>query len=81
MIKIFFERKNYNSSLHSKEGLQNKILLVEIFVDDILFTGHDDLCKSFYEEMRKEFEMSMLEKIKLFVVLQVYQIKDRIYIT
>ena len=34
-----------NNSLYMKEGLDNKIVLVEIFVDDTLFIGNDDLCK------------------------------------
>ena len=57
------------------------ILLVEIFVDDIIFGGHEMLFKSFSKEMRKEFEMSMFGEIKLFVDLQVHQMKDGIYIT
>ena len=50
-------------------------------MDDILFACHDDLCKSFFEEMYKEFEMSMSGEIKFFVGLQVHQMKDDIYIT
>ncbi|MDF3681145.1 reverse transcriptase domain-containing protein, partial [Enterobacter hormaechei] len=59
----------------------NKIVLAEIFVDDTLFTGNDDLCKEFSEQMNKEFEMSMFGEIKFFVGLQVHQMKDGIYIT
>ena len=40
---------NDNSSLYIKEESDNKIVLAEIFVDDILFTGKDDLCKEFLE--------------------------------
>lgn len=50
-------------------------------MDDILFTGHDNLCNSFSKEMRKEFEMSIFGEIKLFVGLQVHQMKDGFYIT
>ena len=46
-------------------------MLVKIFVYDTLFTGNDDLCKAFSEEMSKEFEMSMFREIKLFVGLQI----------
>ena len=46
-------------------------MLVEIFVDDTLFTENDDLCKEFLEEMSKEFEMSMFSEIKFFVKLQI----------
>ena len=58
---------NDNSSLYIKEGPDKKIVLVEIFIDDTLFTKNDDSCKAFLEEMSKEFEMSMFGEIKLFV--------------
>ena len=58
-----------------------KIVLAEIFVDDTLFIGNDDLCKEFSKEVSKEFEMSMFREIKLFVGLHIQQKKDGIYIT
>ena len=69
LIQIGFQRTNDNSSLYIKEGPDKKIALVEIFVDDTLFIGNDDLCKAFLEEMSKEFEMSMFGEIKFFVGL------------
>ena len=69
MIQIGFQRKNDNNSLYVKEGSDKKIVMVEIFVDDTIFTRNDDLCKVFSEEMRKEFEMSMFGEIKFFVGL------------
>ena len=53
LIQIIFQRKNDNSSMYIKEGPNKKIVLVEIFVDDILFTKNDDLSKAFSEEMTK----------------------------
>jgi hypothetical protein len=79
-MKIGFQRENDNSSLYIKEGPDKKIVLVEIFVDDTLFTRIDDLCKDFLEEMSKEFEMSMFGEIKKFVGLKIQQMKDGIYI-
>ena len=67
--------------MYIKERPNNKIVLVEIFVDDTLFTGNDDLCKTFLEEMSNEFEMCMFGEIKFFVVLQIQQKKYGIYIT
>lgn len=46
-------------------------MLADIFVDDTLFIGNDDLCKYFSMEMSKEFEMSMFGEIKFFVGLQI----------
>lgn len=80
-MKIGFKRINDNISLYSKDGPRNKILLAEIFVDDIIFIGNDDVCKSFFEEISKEFEMSLFGKIKFFVGLQIQQMKDGISIT
>ena len=71
LVQIGFQRKNDNNSLYIKEGLDNMIVLAEIFVDDTLFTGNDDLCKEFLEKMNKEFEMSMFGEIKFFVGLQI----------
>ena len=67
LVQIGFQRKNDNSSLYIKEGLDKKIVLVEIFVDDTLFIGNGDLYKEFLEEMSKEFEMFMFGEIKFFV--------------
>ena len=50
-------------------------------MDDTLFTGKDDECKEFLEQMNKEFEMSMFGEIKFFVGLQIQQSKNGIYIT
>ena len=80
-IQIGFYRTNDNSSLYIREGPNNKIVLAEIFVDDTLFIGNDDLCKEFLEKMNKEFEMSMFGEIKFFVGLQIQQSKNGIYIT
>ena len=48
LVKIGFQMKNENNNLYIKEGPDKKIVLVEIFVDDTLFTGNDDLCKEFF---------------------------------
>ena len=45
------------------------ILLAEIFVDDIIVGGQNAFCKSFANEIKKEFEMSMFREIKFFVGL------------
>ena len=69
LIRIGFQRTNDNSNLYIKQGLDNKIFLVEIFVDDTLFIGNDVQCKEFSEKMNKEFEMSMFGEIEFFVSL------------
>ena len=63
----------------SKEG--KDILILEIFVDDIIFGGKDALCKDFADQMKHDFEMSMFGEIKFFVGLQVHQLKHGIFVT
>ena len=43
LIKIGFQRTNDNNNLYIKEGLDKKILLAKIFVDDTLFTRNDEM--------------------------------------
>ena len=47
LIQIVFQRTNDNSSLYIKQGPDNNIVLVEIFVVDTLFTKNDDQYKEF----------------------------------
>ena len=55
LIQIGFQKTNDNNSLYIKEGPDKKIVLVEIFLNETLFIGNDDLCKTFLEKMNKEF--------------------------
>ncbi|XP_022023890.1 uncharacterized mitochondrial protein AtMg00810-like [Helianthus annuus] len=50
------------------------IILVQIYVDDIIFgSTNDALCKEFEEVMKKKFEMSSLGEMTMFMGLQVRQ--------
>ena len=50
------------------------ILLVQIYVDDIIFgLTKSSLCKEFSELMTKEFEMSLMGELKFFLGLQIIQ--------
>ena len=80
-MKIGFERTDDNINLYMKTKKGKGILLFEIVVDDIIFGGQDALCKTFANEIKQEFEMSMFGEIKFFVGLQLYQMKYGIYIT
>ena len=50
-------------------------------MDDIIFGGTEVLGKDFADKMKHEFEMSMFGEIKLFVGLQVHQLKYGIFVT
>nr|GEV94017.1 hypothetical protein [Tanacetum cinerariifolium] len=58
------------------------ILLVQIYVDDIIFGAtNKDLCKSFEKLMKDRFQMSSIGELIFFLGLQVKQKKDGIFIS
>ena len=48
-------------------------------IDDIIFGGNDDESDKFVEEMKKEFEMSMIGEMKYFLGLQIVQDRRNFY--
>ncbi|KAJ9551929.1 LOW QUALITY PROTEIN: hypothetical protein OSB04_015974 [Centaurea solstitialis] len=59
----------------------NDILLVQIYVDDIIFgSTNSDMCTWFSDLMTTRFEMSMLRELLFFLGLQVLQKPDGILI-
>ena len=81
LVKIGFERTNDNNNMYIKSEKGKDILILEIFVDDIIFGGKEVLSKDFANKMKHEFEMSMFGEIKFFVGLQVHQLKHGIFVT
>jgi hypothetical protein len=68
-----FRKGNTDSNLYIKEE-NDSMIIVEIYVDDIIFGSDDNrLSKQFVESMQKEFEMSMLGEMKFFLGLQITQ--------
>nr|GEU51693.1 hypothetical protein [Tanacetum cinerariifolium] len=58
------------------------ILLVQIYVDDIIFGAtNKDLCKSFEKLMKDKFQTSLMGELTFFLGLQVKQKKDGIFIS
>jgi hypothetical protein len=59
----------------------NDFLLVQIYMDDIIFgVSSHTLVSSFPEMMEKEFQMSMIGELTFFLGIQVKQIKQGIFI-
>jgi hypothetical protein len=57
-------------------------LIAQIYVDDIIFGATlDSLAHEFYEEMKQEFEMSMIGELNYFLGLQVKQTAEGIFIS
>jgi hypothetical protein len=52
--------------------IQGNILLIEVYVDDIIFGSDDDmLSQKFAKDMQSEFEMSLLGELSFFLGLQI----------
>ncbi|XP_068486632.1 secreted RxLR effector protein 161-like [Phaseolus vulgaris] len=68
-VDFFFSR-------YPRSGQYNDIILVQIYVDDIIFgSSNAKLCKDLVKAMQGEFEMSMMGELSFFLGLQVKQSK------
>ena len=79
LAKLGFAKGTAYSNLYLKE-IENSLLIIVIFVDDIIFGGNDEASDKFAEEMKNEFEMSMIGEMKFFLGLQIVQNIDHIFI-
>nr|GEU69291.1 hypothetical protein [Tanacetum cinerariifolium] len=58
------------------------ILLVQVYVDDIIFgSTKKELCNAFEDMLHKKFQMSFMRELTLFLGLQVKQKNDGIFIS
>lgn len=80
LLKLGYTRGNVDSNLYYKIT-SNDILIIEVFVDDVVFGGEDKLCMEFSDNMKNEFEISMNGEIKFFLRLQINQIDKGIFIS
>jgi hypothetical protein len=75
-----FERGITDITLFYKKK-KDEILLVQIYVDDIIFgSTKDKYCKDFENLMKSEFEMSMMGELTFFLGLQVKQTPEGTFI-
>nr|GFC86611.1 hypothetical protein [Tanacetum cinerariifolium] len=75
-----FQRRTIDQTLFIKKQ-QKDILLVQIYVDDIIFGATNKaLCRSFEKLMKDKFQMSSMGELTFLLGLQVKQKKDRIFI-
>jgi hypothetical protein len=57
------------------------ILIVQVYVDDIVFGGlSNSLVSRFAEDMSREFEMSMMGELQFFLGLQIKQSKEETFV-
>ena len=80
LAKLGFSKGTEDSNLYLKET-EDGLLIIVIFVDDIIFRGNDEVSDEFAEEMKNEFEMSMIGEMIFFLGLQIVQNSDGIFIS
>ena len=69
LLEKNFTRGKVDTTLFIKKK-DNDILLVQIYVDDIIFgSTNESLCKEFSIDMQNEFEMSMMGELNYFLGL------------
>nr|GEV68526.1 ribonuclease H-like domain-containing protein [Tanacetum cinerariifolium] len=81
LLENRFQRGTIDQTLFIKKQ-QKDILLVQIYVDDIIFGATNKaLCQSFEKLMKDKFQMSSMGELTFFLGLQVKQKKDVIFIS
>lgn len=76
-----FQKSAYDHTLFLKRS-NEKILVVSLYVDDLIFAGNDEvMCAEFKSSMQNEFEMTDLGKMKFFLGVEIYQGDDGIHIS
>nr|GEX02738.1 hypothetical protein [Tanacetum cinerariifolium] len=65
---------------YSSKGTKGDILIVQVYVDYIIFGSTKELCNAFERLMHEKFHMSSMGELTFFLGLQVNQKKDGIFI-
>ncbi|GJW77371.1 putative ribonuclease H-like domain-containing protein [Tanacetum coccineum] len=76
-----FQRGKIDPTLFIKKQ-KGDILLVQVYVDDIIFgSTNKELCNAFEKLMKDKFQMSFMGELTFFLGLQVTQKEDGIFIS
>jgi hypothetical protein len=79
--QVGFRKGSAENNLYIKVS-QGNILLIEVYVDDIIFGSDDDrLSQKFAKDMKNEFEMSLLGELSFFLGLNIRQSNQGICIS
>ncbi|KAK6145186.1 hypothetical protein DH2020_022006 [Rehmannia glutinosa] len=82
LTKNGFTKGKVNRTLFRIQDRKSISLLVQIYVDDIIFgSTNKELCDKFSNLMQSKFEMSMMGELTFFLGLQVKQLKDGTFIS
>ncbi|KAI3771092.1 hypothetical protein L6452_02246 [Arctium lappa] len=81
LLKNDFQRGIIDKTLFIQRKKKD-ILIVQIYVDDIIFgSTKDQMCRDFEDLMHKRFKMSSMGELTFFLGLQVKQKKDGIFLS
>ncbi|GJZ44340.1 putative ribonuclease H-like domain-containing protein [Tanacetum coccineum] len=81
LLENGFHRGQIDKTLFIKRD-QSDILIVQVYVDDIIFgSTKKKLCTKFEKMMQKRFQMSSIGELTFFLGLQVKQKEDGIFIS
>ncbi|GJT38444.1 putative ribonuclease H-like domain-containing protein [Tanacetum coccineum] len=81
MLDNGFQRGKFDKTLFIKR-YKGDILLVQVYVDDIIFAStKKELCNAFEKLMHEKFQMSSMVELTFFLGLQVQQKKDGMFIS
>nr|GEU37444.1 putative ribonuclease H-like domain-containing protein [Tanacetum cinerariifolium] len=81
LLENGFQRGKIDQTLFIKRQ-KGDILLVQIYVDDIIFgSTNKDLCKAFEKLMKDKLQMSLMSELTFFLGLQVKQKPDGVFIS
>lgn len=81
-LKEDFYKCPYEHTLFVKIGDKRKLLIVCLYIDDLIFTGNDNVMfKEFKKSMMVEFEMSDLGMMHYFVGIELVQSANEIFIS
>jgi hypothetical protein len=77
LVSKGFKIGKMNTTLFTKK-IDDDLFICQIYVDDIIFgSTNQDFCEEFGDMMSREFEISMIGELSLFLGLQMKQTKDR----
>ena len=80
-LKEGFEKCDYEHTLFIKTGDGGNFLIISLYVDDLIYTGNDELMVlEFKESMKHEFDMTDLGKMRYFLGLEVLQKSSGVFI-
>ncbi|XP_015578574.2 uncharacterized mitochondrial protein AtMg00810-like [Ricinus communis] len=81
-IKEGSKKCDYEHTLFVKQNMEGSMLSVNLYVDDLLFIGNDELMfAEFKNSMKHKFDMTDLGKMKYFLGLEILQKSCRIFIS